>query len=157
MHQLILYKFRKITPVVCTFHPKRFCFQTFLSPSLGNVLNTSNVYVIQKSKDSSDIKLFYFNHGTILQFDMVDIRVESFLKKFACLGMPFIFFLLFFLFCLFFLVFLTAEYRIILPCIKLSKMFQRKVHFTIYGKLDIGLENVLGSYSFHTDPSHFVS
>ena len=79
------------------------------------------------------------------RFDRVDIREKSFLKKFACLGMPFFFFFFFSFFYFvyfFFLVFLTAEYRIILPCIKLSKILQRKAHFTIYGKLDIGLENV---------------
>ena len=73
------------------------------------------------------------------RFDRVDIREESSLKKFACLGMPFQLLLLLLFFCFFFL---TAEYRIILPCIKLSKIFRFKAHFTIYGKLDTGLENV---------------
>ena len=65
------------------------------------------------------------------RFDMVDIREESFLKKFACLGMPYFIFFSFFFLSFFFLVFLTAEYRIILPCINEAKYFRAKLisHF----------------------------
>ena len=100
LHKLILCKFRKITPAVCAFHPKRFCFQTFLSPSSGKRYKSPLMYLYTKVKYQKIALIancFTLIVEQFFRFDRVDIREESFLKKLACLGMPFYFIFLFFL------------------------------------------------------------
>ena len=73
-----------------------------------NVLNTSTVYVIQTSKDSSDIKLFYFNHGTVLQIWYGWYPRGIFSQEICLLRNAFYFFFTFFSFLSFFFSFLNS-------------------------------------------------
>ena len=95
------------------------------------------------------------------RFDRVDIREESFLKKFACLGMPFFFFFFFSFFYFVYFFFFSFLNSWIQNYSALHKIKQnisaRKAHFTIYGKLDIGLENVCWIVFFPYWPNQVTS